>query len=129
MINSSDCFSIVVNVTTPWGGEDLYLADEAELARYQSDPDAFAAAHFKLTKAEYREWVTGYGTALCAGTTRHGSPCGNTLRGGGNLSSSEWKRRHRHEFCKTHSVQQARITASASAPAAQQTRREGHEPQ
>ncbi|MCQ4191017.1 hypothetical protein [Methylocystis suflitae] len=73
----------------------------AELEPYNADPDAFVAAHFGLTKDEYREWVRCDGRALCSERTTSGALC-NVDIGPAPHDALEWKRRHRASACSIH---------------------------
>lgn len=90
----------IANVIMPTGGRDLYL-DEDEAKIYNSDPDAYAAKSFGLTKIEYLQWLDSDGAPLCGHRTAGGDLCRN-LTGGSQLDPSEWKARHRKFNCVTH---------------------------
>jgi hypothetical protein len=87
------------NLVAPWGGATALLTEQ-QVSDYQRDPDGFAAAHFGLTRDEYREWLELGGAAKCGAKTKAGKPCGNLISG--QLDSREWKARHRSEYCPTH---------------------------
>lgn len=90
----------LVNVAVPPGGRTLYLSTE-EAERYNADPDAFAAAHFGLSKREYLEWLGLEGAPLCGHRTKGGDLCRN-MTGGYQLRAAEWKARHRKLCCTAH---------------------------
>ena len=77
-----------------------YLDDE-EAERYNADPDAYAASHFRLSKIEYLQWVDLEGAPLCGHRTKGGDLCCN-MTSGYQLRATEWKARHRKLFCTSH---------------------------
>ncbi|PVE23662.1 hypothetical protein DC522_14525 [Microvirga sp. KLBC 81] len=99
-INSAE-IEYVATLTNVYGGEYVSLTEQ-EVAEYKRDPDGFAAKHFGLTRDEYQEWIECGGEAKCGAKTKAGKLCGNTLKGGSQLSAEEWKARHRSEYCSTH---------------------------
>jgi hypothetical protein len=90
----------IANVTTVWGGEDIYM-DAAEAKRYDADPDAYAAKHFGLTKIEYYQWLDTEGAPLCSHRTAAGDNCRNRT-GGSQLVPRSWKIKHRKLLCVAH---------------------------
>ena len=90
----------VVNVAMPCGGNTLHL-DREEAEQYNADPDAFAAAHFGLSKIEYLQWLDREGAPLCGERTKSGDLCRN-LTGGFQLNAAKWKARHRSFACVAH---------------------------
>lgn len=91
----------IANVITVWGGEDLYLYEDAEVDQYNADPDAYAASHFGLTKIEYYEWLDTDGSPLCSHRTAGGDRCRNKT-GGNQLVPTSWKALHRKRVCAAH---------------------------
>lgn len=83
----------------------IWCPTKAEIVSYQRDPDGFAAEHFKLTIAQYREWIDLEGTALCGSLTKAGKPCNRSLGHGMQLAAQEWLHLHRKRFCKQHGGQ------------------------
>jgi hypothetical protein len=77
--------------------EIIDLGSAEQLARYNSDPDGWAAAYFGLTREQYYEWVTSEGSALCG----HAG-CNNKIPGPMQREADEWKQLHRHALCKRH---------------------------
>ena len=100
MINSSG-IQYIADLVIPWGSQTVELTEQ-QVSDFQRDPDGVAAAHFGLTRDEYQGWIETKGIALCGGKTKAGKPCSNRLTGGYQLTASEWKARHRAEYCKTH---------------------------
>lgn len=96
----------IANVATPRGGEDLHL-DQEEAAKYNADPDAYAARHFGLSKVEYLQWLDLEGSPACGHRTAGGDLCRNRT-GGFQLAASEWKARHRKFFCAAHGPEAGR---------------------
>jgi hypothetical protein len=90
-----------VNIAIPGGRVNIEL-DDAQAAEYNTDPDAYAARHLGLTKFEYVLWVDLDGAPLCGARTQGGDLCRNAVPGGVQLPASEWKARHRKDFCATH---------------------------
>lgn len=86
---------------TPWGGHTDWLTP-SELETYNTDPDAFAAQRFDLSKHEYQQWASGEGTSCCGFCLKSGRFCKNILSGGFQEGAQEWKRRHRVEYCAVH---------------------------
>ena len=82
------------------GGETIDLGSAEELARYNSDPDGWAAAYYGLTREQYHDWVALEGRALCG----HAG-CDNRVRGrmGMAHAAADWKQLHRRAMCKHHS--------------------------
>jgi hypothetical protein len=85
---------------TPWGVKTLVIRRD-DFVRYQKDPDAFAAEHFGISKADYRAWIAHEGVAYCGARTAAGRACRNVLSGA-QTEAREWKRLHRSYYCKTH---------------------------
>jgi len=90
-----------VNIAIPGGRVKIEL-DDAQAAEYNTDPDAYAARYLGLTKFEYVLWVDLDGAPLCGARTQGGDLCRNAVPGGVQLPASEWKARHRKDFCATH---------------------------
>ena len=88
------------NLVTPWGSGTVVLTEQ-QVSDYQRDPDGFAAAHFGLTRDEYREWLELDGAAKCGAKTKAGKPCDNFISRT-QLDSQKWKALHRSEYCPTH---------------------------
>lgn len=84
------------------GGATTIDIDGADVARYNADPDAYAAQHFGLTTAEYDEWIELDGAPLCRCRTASGDFCRRSP-GRGQLDAREWKARHRKLTCAFHS--------------------------
>lgn len=90
----------VANIITVWGGENLFM-NGPEAARYEADPDAFAANHFGLTKIEYYQWLDTEGAPLCSHRTARGDNC-RSRTGGHQLTPQHWKTLHRKRLCAAH---------------------------
>jgi len=86
----------------PGGAETIYL-DGVEAAKYNADPDGYAAKHFGLSLVEYLEWVRLDGEPYCAAITKGGFPCRN-LCGPAQSRALEWKALHRKDYCGVHSA-------------------------
>jgi len=81
-------------------GQNVYLGDD-EIARYNADPDGFAANHFGFENVEdYREWVETSNAALCSERTKNGKLCGNSI--GMTYKPEVWRERHRSGPCFLH---------------------------
>jgi hypothetical protein len=93
------------------GGETIDLGSAEELARYNSDPDGWAAAYYGLTREQYHEWIALEGMALCG----HAG-CNNRVPGRMAHDADRWKQVHRHAGCKYHGglpdPEKARLDAS-----------------
>jgi hypothetical protein len=90
----------IASIAAPGGGRDLYLSPD-EAARFDADPDLFAAKYFELAKAEYREWIETDGTPFCGGETRLRRPCRARV-GRPQQNPCDWKRLHRACLCRAH---------------------------
>jgi hypothetical protein len=90
-----------VNIITVWGGEELIMRREADARRYHADPDAYAAAHFGLSKIEYYQWLDTEGSPLCGHRTASGDEC-RARTGGYQLTPHHWQSLHRKKLCGAH---------------------------
>ena len=84
----------------PGGAKTIHL-DAVEAAKYNADPDGYAAKHFGLSLADYLEWVRLDGEPYCASPTASGRLCRN-LCGPTQSPALQWKELHRHGCCGTH---------------------------
>lgn len=87
-------------ITTPYGGETVGLSDE-QAAEFDADPDEYAAQHFGLSKADYREWIRTRGSPLCGERTKSGSLCKQAI-GPGQQEAKVWRVLHRQGCCHWH---------------------------
>jgi hypothetical protein len=94
---------MVAEVACP-GGWNRIEIDFDDVPGFNNDPDAYAAAHFNLTRDEYREWVALDGTPWCGCMTKTGRPCKNFV-GRIQHRAAEWKQKHRRLACKAHKGQ------------------------
>ncbi|MBB4364993.1 hypothetical protein GGD65_006057 [Bradyrhizobium sp. CIR18] len=99
-LNDPSQIFYVANVRVPGGGNNISL-DEADLERYRTDPDGFAAEQFGLSKIEYIEWVEVDGTPLCSHRTKGGDLCRNATSRS-QQSARAWKEAHRKFQCSSH---------------------------
>jgi hypothetical protein len=85
----------------PWmPDQEIYLSEE-EAARYNADPDQYAAEEFGLSKPDYREWIRCDGSPLCGHRLKSGELCN---KGVDQFQNAEtWKRQHRVVRCRRHS--------------------------
>lgn len=90
----------VAFIAVPGGANRLHL-DEREAAKFNSDPDGYAAKEVDLSKVEYLQWIDTDGAALCGHRTKGGDLCRN-LVSRIQLSAKEWKAKHRTGLCATH---------------------------
>lgn len=91
---------IPVSVRHPGGWKTISVR-MADVDTFNADPDRYAADHFGMTVAQYVEWVELDGSPLCGANTQAGRPC-KAVVGKIQLSSHEWLRLHREQYCKTH---------------------------
>ena len=103
----------IANVSRPGGKENIYLA-EADVPKYNADPDGFAAANFGLSKLEYIEWVSCDGAPLCRHRVKTGDLCRNAT-GRIQLGPAEWRANHRKFVCASHNPAR-RKSPAADAP-------------
>src|SRR4051812_26093523 len=83
-------------------GENYWL-DEDEVARYNADPDGFAAKHFGFDDVDdYREWVVCNGAPLCSERTKSGKPCARRIGDPLNHPPRDWLTFHRSRPCQKH---------------------------
>jgi hypothetical protein len=108
-INSGEVtVTISANVTTAFGGHDIYFDDDKDADAYREDPDGFAARYFGLSREDYREWVLSNGRPMCGAVTKRGTLCKNPARnsGGHQCDHAEWqtigRTIHRQVYCGIH---------------------------
>jgi hypothetical protein len=89
-----------VGMCVPGGHCGLQL-DAGELAEWNADPDAYAAAYNGLSKFEYLQWIDLDGMPLCGHRNKGGDLCG-TIIGPMQMNAHEWKAVHRIECCPVH---------------------------
>jgi hypothetical protein len=83
-------------------GENAWLGP-AELARYNRDPDLFAAQYFGCASVEeYHEWVECSGHPRCGELTKSGKPCNGRIGPDPIRSVAEWREWHRSAPCVKH---------------------------
>jgi hypothetical protein len=90
-----------VPVARPGGRKCLDLPTIEDVVRFKADPDAFAGAHFGLTKDQYREWIAHDGAALCSKCANSGYLCGNAVSEE-QMDADDWKMHHRQRACRVH---------------------------
>jgi hypothetical protein len=85
-------------------GENYDFSDESEVARYNADPDGFAAKHFGFDDVDdYREWVACDGAPLCSERTKKGRLCRNYACERIHIHTpQDWLRLHRSGPCFVH---------------------------
>lgn len=94
--------SFVANVATVSGGMDVIMTPE-EALEFSHDPQAVAARSMGVTKEVYAEWLASGGDVQCAGTTKAGARCLNSIAGGTINDPKEWAREIRVATrCVTH---------------------------
>lgn len=98
------------DLVTPQGNKSVFLT-EAEKDAYQKDPDEFAARHFGLELAEYREWMARQGAPLCAAKTQEGGLCGQMV-GSSQVDPLAWKELHRKARCHMHTYGRSELARS-----------------
>lgn len=64
--NGPVCQIVAIELLAAWGPETLYPENDDMIARYNADPDAFAAAHFGLSLSDYHEWLDVRSVPLAA---------------------------------------------------------------
>ena len=77
------------NISIPGGGRDVILK-AADLQEFAADPEKWAAAHFGVSKENYRDWIATDGTPRCSALTKKGKPCQGTFRRGCQMDIAEW---------------------------------------
>ena len=102
----------IANVSRPGGAENIYL-DDADVPKYNADPDGFAAAHYGLSKLEYIEWVSCDGAPLCRHRTKTGDLCRN-MTGRVQMKAADWRGRHRQFYCASHDPARRKPSATDS---------------
>ncbi|WP_426026439.1 hypothetical protein [Brevundimonas sp. TSRC1-1] len=83
--------SFIANVPTVYGGKDLIMGPQ-EAYEFSLDRDAAAARMMGVTKEVYVEWLAAGGDVQCAGTTKSGRRCRNSISGGAIYDPVEWER-------------------------------------
>jgi len=81
--------SFVTYVRAPGGSATISLEPDDVFAFVQ-DRDAFAAKHFGVTRQQYLDWVETDGAPRCGATTKKGTRCQNSVRGGIQRTIEEW---------------------------------------
>lgn len=94
--------SFIANVATVTGGMDIIMTAEEALI-FAGDPEAAAAKAMGVPREIYTEWLAAGGDVQCAGTTKAGSRCRNSISGGTIDDPREWAREIRvGARCVTH---------------------------
>jgi hypothetical protein len=99
-INNPQGPSYIISVATASGGTEFELVGPKAMAKFNRDPDGYAAALFGLSRGDYREWVALRGVPLCGCATKAGRPCAGIA--GPQLDSVDWRKAHRRTACGHH---------------------------
>lgn len=94
--------AMTVNVTHIYGGVDVTMGP-ALLELYLDDPDAAAAKALHVSKEQYLEWLSSWGSIRCDGMTVKGLPCKQMATGQSGLELNVWvERRSVAWHCHLH---------------------------
>ena len=96
------CFvEVVVSILGIGGYSDKFFVEAAEIPAAKSAPLAFAAKCFKVTPAQYLEWLDADGYVRCAATTKAGKQCRGHVPAVRCHTPAEW---HAHPagYCHIH---------------------------
>lgn len=98
MVNSAVEPLVYVSLCEGASGNTMVMLTLDELAVYNAHPDQFAANHFGMSLAYYREFCDNKGKPLCGARTRKGKLCGNTV----DHLSGNYEELHRNAYCHKH---------------------------
>lgn len=92
------------------GGQTIEFRPE-ELSEFIEDPDLVAARHYKVSKADYLEWLDCEGYPRCGAITKQNKQCGASISGGGQLGAYEWSKT-KISLCAIHGGESAKEARS-----------------
>ena len=96
------CFvEIVVSVLGIGGYGNKFFVEAADVPVAKSDPLAFAAQCFKVTPAQYLQWLDSNGFVRCSGRTKAGKQCKGDVPGVRFYKPAEWLS-HPGGYCHRH---------------------------
>ncbi len=85
-----------------WGMQKVELRPE-HIRLYLQDPDLGVAAALNASREDYLEWLEGWGSVRCGGTTTAGDRCRNTAKALTGLELGEWlEARAKGGYCAVH---------------------------
>jgi hypothetical protein len=85
-----------------WGMQRVELLP-AHIRLYLSDADLGVAAALNTSREDYLEWLEGWGSVRCSGTTATGDRCLHSAKGMTSLELGEWlTARAKCGYCAVH---------------------------
>lgn len=82
-------------------GVESHFLTVPEVRQFHDDPTAIYAKKLDVTKEQYSQWHEEGCSARCAGITRKGRRCRNTVPGGSLVNARRWVELQ-GEYCVLH---------------------------
>lgn len=86
---------------TPSGQSSVHLSAD-DLIAYASDPVAFLARHYDVSRADYLGWHESGYRVICAGKTVKGKSCKAAVSGLTLVEHPGVWAKHQGEYCSVH---------------------------